>query len=120
MKKRALEAFQSYLQPHDYQGFMYFMSKEVLLNDVGPNEDKGLDVRKLKDDGFVGAHKVVVWWAEDDEDTGPVHPPWIIEHLQAESRMFTKAEKMGHDGATDVYHEDFLEALVRPSPNAWE
>jgi len=118
MQNKALTVFKKLMKPHDYQGGLYFMAKEVLLNDVGANEDKGLDVRKLKDDGFVGPDKVLVWWAEDDTDTGPAHPPWLVKHLGAEERKFTKP--CGHDGATDWYHEQFLEALVRDESPAQE
>jgi len=111
MQHKGLMFFKKLMKPHDYQGGLYFMAKEVLLNDAEANQDKGLDVRKLKDNGFVGPDKVLVWWAEDDTDTGPVHPPWLVEHLKAEERKFTKP--CGHDGATEWYHEQFLEALVR-------
>merc|ERR1712137_1492030 len=93
----------------------YFQSKEVLHD-----EDKGLDLRKLKADGFVGASKVIVWWAEDDEDTGPIHGKWVADFFEGETRMFSKP--CGHEGACSFYMGEFLEALVKdtePGRLAW-
>jgi hypothetical protein len=96
------------MAPHAYQGLMYYAAKEVLLD-----EDEGLDVRKLKADGFQSPGKVLVWWAEDDEDTGPVHGKWVADFFEAEQRVMKKPT--GHDGATDWYHAEYLEALLGPN-----
>jgi pimeloyl-ACP methyl ester carboxylesterase len=102
------EKFKQMLAPHDYQGLMHFMAKEVALD-----EDKGLDVYKLKEDGFKGPAKVLVWWAEDDEDTGPEHGKWVADFFESEQRVMKKPT--GHTGATDWYHVEYLQALVGPT-----
>merc|ERR1712232_596135 len=84
---------------------MYFQAKEVLLD-----EDAGLNVRKLKEDGFVGAEKVLVWWTDNDADTPGSHGKWLAAFFEAEERMLPKAH---HTGACDWDHDQYLEALVR-------
>jgi hypothetical protein len=84
---------------------LYMAAKDVLL------DTPGLDVRKLRTDGFVSMDKVIVWYAEDDLDCPPSHGKWLADHFQAHTRSMRG--EGGHEGAAMVVdHEQFIGELV--------
>ena len=54
--------------------------------------------------------KVMIWYAEDDEEVPPTHPKWMIEHFNASSRAITGYKHMGAVEVVD--YDKFLEQLV--------
>jgi len=83
----------------------YVWARDV-LTDV-----PGLDVLKLKDNGFKGQNKVVIWYGLDDEDCPPEHGKWLAEHLEATTRTIAG---YGHVGvAALVDWDDYYIELTR-------
>ncbi len=87
------------------EAMLYMAGKDILL-DVPK-----LDVFGLKEDGFKGPDKVVVWYAKDDEDCPPSHGKWLAEHFEGTIRAIEPGFK--HIGAAvQVDYKQFLEELV--------
>lgn len=87
------------------EAFMFLAASDTLL-DV-----PGLDIRKIKADGFQGSEKVIVWYGDDDEDCPPAHGKWLAEFFEAETRVLTGFGHAGAEMAVDA--ETFFKRLLR-------
>jgi pimeloyl-ACP methyl ester carboxylesterase len=81
------------------EAMLYMMASDVAL------DLPELDRRNI---GLSG-DRVVVWYADDDEDCPPSHGRWLAKHFQARTRVF---DGYGHAGGAVIDHPRFIEELM--------
>lgn len=83
----------------DVNAVLYMMAKDVAL------DLPGLEPRDIE----LSGDRVVVWYADDDEDCPPSHGAWLAEHFRAKTRVF---DGYGHIGGAVIDHAKFIEELM--------